>query len=257
LVGLAATFGVPLLKPRKTTTRRALVTVMVLCLVGAALLFILGRQASEAAPAAANGNQSIAQQNAQSIVNNFTSAVTPESSTSGPAIATSGKEKNVAQAAQASPPPTLPSASTAPTYQQNNYGTSGTNISGPVSIYINPSADPSGVVKTYDFNGGERTTSPGNSQLLVGKAAEAFHTMETMSDARDWQHLLDLSDAEVIRTQGKWVAPYVFKGVALIRLGRSAEGTSLLQQAKAIMERRDDRQKAQYNELVARYLPSQ
>jgi hypothetical protein len=139
-------------------------------------------------------------------------------------------------------------------YQQNNYG--GTNyqgdITGPVTININPPPDLAAEVTTYDFYGTKRKISPGR---VIAEMGNLFPILDNLAASGDWQKVLGQSDADIAETRGKWIGAYTFKAIALIRIGRVTEGSSMLERVKALIETRDDRQKAQYNEVLKKYLP--
>jgi hypothetical protein len=148
------------------------------------------------------------------------------------------------------PPPTPPAAVQ---YQQNIHDNHGNIYQGPIAVNINPPYDPAAVRTVYQFDGIGRKLTPGRIESFGNP--QPFLDLGHLAETRFWKSLAEKSDAEIKRTDGKWIAPYAFKGIALIHLSQEQEGVAMLRQVKELMARRDATQKDEFDRLVRGLLP--
>jgi hypothetical protein len=95
------------------------------------------------------------------------------------------------------------------------------------TVTINPEVNPNAPVKTYDFNGAERTSSPGNMNVVVGAQFEAFQSMVKLQDEKNWTSLRNVSEQEMRKTP-EWLTPRLFAAVADMNLGKMDEAIEYL-----------------------------
>jgi hypothetical protein len=73
------------------------------------------------------------------------------------------------------------------------------------------------------------TTGPGHMNLITdGPEVQVFNQMMTLQERQDFPALFALAEAEIAKLGPPWLSPFLFKGVALINLGRREEGIDVL-----------------------------
>ena len=89
-----------------------------------------------------------------------------------------------------------------------------------------------GVYEGYDFNGTKRQQVPGRSVAVGGEEIGVFQQMMSLNGAKDWSGLLDLADAQILKTPN-WLTPYLFSGIANLNLGNRDAGIARLEFVRA------------------------
>lgn len=84
---------------------------------------------------------------------------------------------------------------------------------------------------TYTFDGNRRVVSPGRTSLDVGEAADIFQEMRRLEQAKDWEGLIRLSEAQ-ISARPEWLTPYVTAGEGYLNRGQRDHALSLLEYAE-------------------------
>jgi len=89
-----------------------------------------------------------------------------------------------------------------------------------------------GVYEGYDFNGGKRQQVPGRNIVVAGEETAVFQQMMSFNGAKDWSGLLNLADAQILKTPN-WLTPYLFSGIANLNLGNGEAGIARLEFVRA------------------------
>lgn len=100
-----------------------------------------------------------------------------------------------------------------------------------------------GVWSGYDFNGAQRTQSPGRSMVVAGPETTVFQQMYQLNLSKNWSDLLQLSEQEIKSTPG-WATPYFFSGIANTELGNRDAAVERLQKFLSGADDRIDYQNA-------------
>jgi hypothetical protein len=82
----------------------------------------------------------------------------------------------------------------------------------------NPPPNPYGAVVTWDYNGAQRSQSPGRANVTAGDELGKFEAMLQFESRSDWQSLLK-SSQEQIKLTPSWPTPYLFAAEANVHLG--------------------------------------
>ncbi len=84
---------------------------------------------------------------------------------------------------------------------------------------------------TYTFDGSRRVLSPGRSSLEVGALSNIFQEMGRLEQAKNWESLIKLSEAQII-DRPEWLTAYVMAGEGYLNIGQKAHALSLLEYAE-------------------------
>lgn len=85
-----------------------------------------------------------------------------------------------------------------------------------------------GFYQGYDFNGIKRRKSPGRDAAILGDEVAVFQNMISLNKAMDWETLLRVAEDQILKTPD-WLTPYLFSGIANLKLGNAEAGISRLQ----------------------------
>jgi tetratricopeptide (TPR) repeat protein len=86
-----------------------------------------------------------------------------------------------------------------------------------------------GVASTYDFNGAKRETAGGRIKFTVGPEVEIFNQMQILEQSGGYGALIDLCKQQIEKTPG-WLTPYLFAGVAYLKIGEKDKAATYLRQ---------------------------
>ncbi|MGH9869711.1 MAG: hypothetical protein ACREAA_16300 [Candidatus Polarisedimenticolia bacterium] len=85
-----------------------------------------------------------------------------------------------------------------------------------------------GRYSAWDFNGVRREGRPGQMNAHMGEEFGIFNQLVAAEKQRDYETIIRMSTQQIAKTPG-WLTPYLFRGVALINLGRSSKAISDLE----------------------------